>query len=359
MFEYFLEVYNEKIKKASGNKAEFEKNDKAELMLLLIMLGAFFGLIISVIRHRYCDIEEAATCTLIFTGLIIVLGVATEVYRRKFKYKKYEGQKRELYKKRNIDTLIETLNSLGYTGKEGIEWVIYHCEEYKEHCDLFRAGRFFKNLSLAVVLPVTGFAAGALISFEDGGMLIDIIEWGFTGAFLIVVSGIFVFLFNDNRHRRYLDLKANLRYIQARPELMAQLQGREHISLLSIGFPGNCNEAINFYKDVLGAKIKEITHPSDDSSDSDSDISSDFVTYSEVVINGASIMMVDGVETAMPGEHFWFTLSFDSKEEATIIFNKLADGGQIIEPLAPQDCVSLIGNVKDQFGITWNIGTKS
>ena len=129
--------------------------------------------------------------------------------------------------------------------------------------------------------------------------------------------------------------------------------------LPSIGFPGNCNDAINFYKEVLDAEVKEIILSSDEPSDADMDMLPGFVAYSEVVIYGVSIMMVDGMETPMSGEHFWFTLSFDSTEEATTIFNKLADGGQIIEPLLPQDWVSLNGNVKDQFGITWNIGTKS
>ena len=128
--------------------------------------------------------------------------------------------------------------------------------------------------------------------------------------------------------------------------------------LPSIGFPGNCDEAIAYYKETLGAEVKEIMYSRDAPPDVDMDLPPNFVTYSEVSIFGVSIMMTDGTEAPMQGEHFWFTLALDSDEEATAIFNKLADGGQVLEPLAPQFWASLNGSVKDRFGITWNIGTK-
>ena len=128
--------------------------------------------------------------------------------------------------------------------------------------------------------------------------------------------------------------------------------------LPSIGFPGSCEEAITYYKEVFGAQVKEIIYSRDTPPDSDIDLPPNFVMYSEVLICGTLVMMVDGMETPMSGEHFWLTLALDSDEEAAAIFNKLADSGQVLEPLAPQFWASLNGSVKDRFGITWNIGTK-
>ena len=145
-------------------------------------------------------------------------------------------------------------------------------------------------------------------------------------------------------------LDAAFNFIKAR-------KGHDYMLLPSIGFPGNCNEAISYYKEVLGAEVKEIIY-SDHDPDSGMDLQPNFVAYSEVLICGIPIMMVDGMETPMSCEHFWFTLSLDSKEEATSIFNKLAEGGQVLEPLAPQFFASLNGSVRDRFGIIWNIGTK-
>jgi len=130
------------------------------------------------------------------------------------------------------------------------------------------------------------------------------------------------------------------------------------LNLPSIGFPGNCDEAITYYKETFGAEVKEIIYFRDAPPESGIDLPPNFVTYSEVLIFGTPIMMSDGMETPMSVGHFWFTLSFDFAEEVTSVFNKLADGGQILEPLAPQFWTFLSGGVKDRFGITWNISTK-
>ena len=128
--------------------------------------------------------------------------------------------------------------------------------------------------------------------------------------------------------------------------------------LPSVCVQGDCNEAIKFYKEVLGAEDRVVMYAGDAPPEEVGDMSPDDVVYSEVVICGTPIMLLGGAETPMSNEHFWFTLSFDTAEEATAIFNKLADGGKIIEPLAPQFFASLNGDVQDRFGITWNIGTK-
>ena len=127
--------------------------------------------------------------------------------------------------------------------------------------------------------------------------------------------------------------------------------------LPSIGFPGNCNEAIAYYKELLEAEVKEIIYSEHDP-DSDTDLPPNFIAYSEVLICGTPIMMVDGMEAPMSCEHFWFTFSFDSAKEATSIFNKLAEDGQVLEPLVPQSFASLNGSVRDRFGVIWNISTK-
>ena len=128
--------------------------------------------------------------------------------------------------------------------------------------------------------------------------------------------------------------------------------------LPSICIQGDCNEAINFYKEILGAEVRTIMYAKDAPAEEVEDLPPDYVTYSEILIYGTPIMMIGGAEEPISSEHFWFTLAFDSTEEATNIFNKLADGGEIKEPLAPQFWAALNGDVKDRFGITWNIGTK-
>ena len=129
--------------------------------------------------------------------------------------------------------------------------------------------------------------------------------------------------------------------------------------LPAIGFQGNCDDAINFYKEVLGAEVKTISYFRDAPSNSgmDESLPPNFVMYSEVLIFGATIVMTDGIEK--PLESFWMQLSFDTAEEVTSVFNKLADGGEIVETPTPQFWASLNGYVNDRFGVHWNVLTTS
>ena len=81
------------------------------------------------------------------------------------------------------------------------------------------------------------------------------------------------------------------------------------------------------------------------------------ILHSEILIYGTYIGMTDMGEK-LTDEQFMFTLLLDSDEEVTAVFNKLAEGGKIVEPLAPQFWTSLNGSIEDPFGISWNIGTR-
>ena len=124
-------------------------------------------------------------------------------------------------------------------------------------------------------------------------------------------------------------------------------------------FPGNCDEAIAFYQKAVGAEIKEIAYAKDAPPDAAEGVPPNFVMHSEILIFGTCIGMTDMGEKPMTDEQFMFTLFFDSDEEVTTVFNKLAEGGKITEPLAPQFWCSLNGSIEDPFGISWNIGTRS
>ena len=123
----------------------------------------------------------------------------------------------------------------------------------------------------------------------------------------------------------------------------------------AIGFQGNCEEAIHFYKEVLGAEVKTISCFRDAPEDSGMDASTppNFVLYSEVSIFGVTFMMTDGMEKPLEG--FWMQLAFHTPEEVTSTFNKLADGGTIVEALSAELYGHLMGSVTDRFGVPWNV----
>ena len=119
----------------------------------------------------------------------------------------------------------------------------------------------------------------------------------------------------------------------------------------TIHFNGNCNEAIAYYKEALGAKINTIAYD-------EKNASANFVMHSELEIFGTVVSMTDGNEVPVNSESFCFTLFLDTDEEARSVFNKLSEGGKIAEPLAPQFWASLHGYLTDRFGVSWSVNTK-
>ena len=127
----------------------------------------------------------------------------------------------------------------------------------------------------------------------------------------------------------------------------------------TIHFNGNADEAIAFYKETLGAAVKEIAHAKDAPADSGmGGFPPDFVMYSEIEIFGSIVSITDGAQKAGVGDNFSFMIMFDTDDEVASVFNKLAKDGKIVEPLGPQFFASMYGFVTDKFGVGWSIGTK-
>jgi len=119
--------------------------------------------------------------------------------------------------------------------------------------------------------------------------------------------------------------------------------------LPSISFQGNCEEAINYYKDLFGAEVKVINYADESATNTR------FVAYSEVVLFGATLMLADGADHKMEHQNFHFTINFDAEEEMRAVFEKLANDGQVIEEPTSQFWAKLNAYVIDRFGIFWNI----
>lgn len=128
----------------------------------------------------------------------------------------------------------------------------------------------------------------------------------------------------------------------------------------AVAFQGNCLDAIRFYESVLGAQVKSIALLKDAPPDSgmSEQHPPDFVMDSEVVIDGVSVMMTDGGAARPTSDYFSFALLKDSDDETRAVFDKLAQGGKVLEPLAPVFWSSLYGTLEDRFGVTWMVMTR-
>jgi len=127
----------------------------------------------------------------------------------------------------------------------------------------------------------------------------------------------------------------------------------------TIHFPGNCDQAITFYKEVFGAQVKRIDYFRDAPPGTvvEGFSSPTHVMNSEVIIAGTLLSMTDGGKTRGTDD-VTFLVLYDCPEEVTAVFNKLAHSGKVMEALEPQFWVSLYGVVKDRFGVSWQISAK-
>jgi PhnB protein len=132
-------------------------------------------------------------------------------------------------------------------------------------------------------------------------------------------------------------------------------------------FDGRCDEAIEFYKRVLGAKVtmlmrfKEAPDCGPDSgaeSDKCGPATPDpnKVMHSAIQIGETTIMASDGHCLGKPSFQ-GFSLSVDAPNdaEAKRIFNALADGGQVQMPLGKTFFASSFGMCADKFGVGWMV----
>jgi PhnB protein len=129
----------------------------------------------------------------------------------------------------------------------------------------------------------------------------------------------------------------------------------------AIHFPRKtCAEAIAFYQKVFNATVIGITYERDAPPDSvigmsATDDTRNRIIHAELVISGTRVNMADGADDVSPGCMFLFNIFLDSADEVTKVFHQLREGGKILTDLGPQFWTPLYGEVKDRFGIWWQI----
>lgn len=122
---------------------------------------------------------------------------------------------------------------------------------------------------------------------------------------------------------------------------------------------GRCEEAIEFYRNALGAEVrfqmrfKEAPDPSMCSPGLE-----DKIMHANLTIGESSLMMSDGrCEQAPQFMGFSLSLSVGDESEAERCFAALSDGGKVVMPLTKTFYSPSFGMVTDRFGVMWMIVT--
>jgi PhnB protein len=125
-------------------------------------------------------------------------------------------------------------------------------------------------------------------------------------------------------------------------------------------FDGRCEEAIDFYKKTLGAKVEMLMRFKENPDGKDNPMcapgSEEKIMHSCFKVGDTSVMASDGYAKGNP-EFKGFSLSITAKTEteADKMFNALAEGGQVQMPQMKTFFSPRFGMVADKFGVGWMV----
>lgn len=123
---------------------------------------------------------------------------------------------------------------------------------------------------------------------------------------------------------------------------------------LYVSFPGTAREALGFYAEIFGGELSLYTYAEFSRTDGPLDAIAHGVLSGPVSLGGSDA--ADGEKSvAMEGA----MLSLLGAAEPRVLhewFDKLADGGRIVDPLAPKPWGASDGQVVDRYGLHWLIG---
>ncbi|HEX5626143.1 MAG TPA: VOC family protein [Saprospiraceae bacterium] len=129
-------------------------------------------------------------------------------------------------------------------------------------------------------------------------------------------------------------------------------------------FQGNCEQAFNFYRSVLGGEFGYVGRfkdmpPQEGMPPMPEEMGNMIMHISLPVSTETMLMGSDtGGEWApsfVKGNNFSISINTDSRENADRLFNGLSAGGKVTMPLADTFWGDYFGMFEDQFGINWMI----
>ncbi len=124
-----------------------------------------------------------------------------------------------------------------------------------------------------------------------------------------------------------------------------------------LDFNGRCDEALEFYKKAIGAKVGMLMRFKDAPDKSMiSPGSENKVMHAQFQVGDTVVMASDGRNSGKPNfQGIMLSISANTEAEADKIFNGLAEGGEVRMPLGKTFFSPRFGMVADKFGVGWMV----
>jgi PhnB protein len=122
---------------------------------------------------------------------------------------------------------------------------------------------------------------------------------------------------------------------------------------------GRCEEAIEFYKRALGAKVEMLMRFKESPDKTMCPVEgamAEKVMHSTLHIGNAMLHMSDGrCQGGASFQGFSLSLTVPTVAEAERLFSALSDGGEVQMPLEKTFWSPKFGMVADRFGVSWMV----
>ena len=125
-------------------------------------------------------------------------------------------------------------------------------------------------------------------------------------------------------------------------------------------FDGRCEEAIAFYREVLGAEVTMLTRFKDSPQPHQAGMippgAEDKIMHADIRIGDTKVLASDGGCGGQPNfQGFALSLTLSDEAEADRLFAALSDGGQVRMPLGKTFFSPRFGMCADRFGVAWMV----
>jgi PhnB protein len=128
-----------------------------------------------------------------------------------------------------------------------------------------------------------------------------------------------------------------------------------------LNFPGNSEEAFNFYRSVFGGEFLNIQRFKDTPEGPKvSEKEKDMLMHISLPVGKGNVMMATDTLDSLGqkltvGNNITLSIETESKAEAEKIFNGLSAGGKVTMPLQDTFWKAYFGMVNDKYGIHWMV----
>jgi len=124
-------------------------------------------------------------------------------------------------------------------------------------------------------------------------------------------------------------------------------------------FNGNCEAAVEFYKQALGAEVLMLMRYKESPEAPPPGMVppgwDNKIMHTTLRIGNANLMASDGCSEGPNFQGFSLSLSLANEAQAQRVFAALGDGGQVRMPLGKTFWSPCFGMVADRFGVGWMV----